>query len=292
MSTRTRKWSPSLTSFPPRSSSRRLSISPRGTALDSPIPAEPSSSLIAYAPPKNHRNHAASMKFDDHLLFAYREFVWSWMSVDMMRARGSGGGGNGRGGGGGGGGWGDADAIYRRLMDILMMRRCVSCYLPCRQPMHIKLNKKVILKNARALVYTLDQHHRERHGVTLSETIYNNVARTTLTPVFERLLQYDTSNGKNTRVAKYILTDLVANVLPNNLPGLTEHRLFNAVQPELLKFLAKGKGDISALVSVCLSYVIDTYLAEGITMESIPCLVCKAFNRECQKVRMMHRAVL
>jgi hypothetical protein len=27
-------------------------------------------------------------------------------------------------------------------------------------------------------------------------------------------------------------------------------------------------------------------------MESIPCLVCKAFNRECQKVRMMHRAVL
>lgn len=285
MSTRrtTRQWSPSSIQAPSRPTrlSPKIMASHTGSYTVSPDKEQVLSSYI----PENHR-HLANSKYEDHLLFAYREFVLSWMNVDMMRIRGGGGGG---GGSGGDGHWSDGDAIYRRLMDILFLRRCVSCFLPCERPMHIRLNKKIVVKNVKTLVYTLDQRHKERTGTTLSESIYNHVTHTTLPPFFAGLLKHDSSKGVKTRVAKYALTDLVSTVLPKYVPGLEDNRLYKALKPEILIFLAKGKSDISSLAAACTAYVIDRYLSEGFEMASIPCLVCKAFNRECQKIQRRRR---
>jgi len=103
-------------------------------------------------------------------------------------------------------------------------------------------------------------------------------------PAFDLISKYDPSSSMEMRSTKYLFTMLVADVLPSTT-HLKNTALYSSIQPELLKFLGKGKGDVSMIAGAAVKYVLKAYAVKGVSMPSVPCLVCTAFNKKCQNTQ-------
>lgn len=193
-----------------------------------------------------------------------------------------------RGGGGGGGNSGNGrndGGFYKEIIDILLMRNCMPCVRACLQQMRVAIDQKLVIKYTQTLFQTIDVAFRKHHGITLSEYVYNMLSRTKLSPAIALVTKYDPRASKETRYFKYFLMELVTDVLPNTATHLKHNTLYTSLKPEILKFLAKGKGDVSMLASAAVGYILKVYQIEGFDMPSVPCLVCKAFNDHCEETR-------
>jgi hypothetical protein len=194
---------------------------------------------------------------------------------------GYGGSGSGHGGqGGSGNGGGGGSGFYKKVIDALLLRRCIKCIRACVGTMRIHIDHKLAVKYTQVLVNSIDTAFKQHHGITLSSYIYKMIGHIQIPPAFQHLLSLDATRGTRTRVVKYVLIDLVSTVLPNHT-SLQTDTMFQSLQPEIIKYVSKGKGDLSMLASAAMAYVLKEYQISGFDMQTIPCLMCHAFNRRC-----------
>lgn len=230
----------------------------------------------------NHRNLAFRSRYTDNVYFAFRQLIMALLGHDVMRSKRQGGGngngrnGNGRNGNGGG--------FYKEIIDILLMRKCIPCVRACLQQMRINIDRKLVVKYTQTLFHTIDTAFKTHHGITLSQYIHQHLSRTKMGPAFDLISKYDPSSSMEMRSCKYLFTMLIADILPSRTQ-LKNTAIYSSIQPELLKFIARGKGDVSMIAGASVGYILKAYEVEGFSMPSVPCLVCTAFNKKCQNTK-------
>jgi len=188
-------------------------------------------------------------------------------------------GGNGGHGGHGNGGHG-GHGFYKELIDTILFRKCFPCLRVCFQRVTVQIDPKLVVKYTKTLVYTIDKAFQKHHGITLSQYVAN-VMKSPLPEKYNGLLQIDTSRGIKTRAAKFLVIDAIATVLPNTYQEIGQHALYKAIQPELLKFVSTGKGDLSMVAAAAVAFLLKQYQISGIDLPTVPCIICRTFNRGC-----------
>lgn len=224
----------------------------------------------------NHRNLAIRSQYTDNVWFAFRQLMMALLGHDVMGGSGDGGGRRGVSKKTGG------EGFYKEIIDTLLFRKCVPCVRTCLQQMRVKINTKLVVRYTKTLFQTIDVAFKSHHGISLSQYVYNVLSETKLSPAFDVYTKYKAgSKRKEVRVFKYFLMDIIAEVLPTKLEGVG----FAALKPEILKFLAKDGGDVSMVAGAAVDYILKAYRIEGVSLPSVPCLVCHAFNTGCQIIR-------
>lgn len=224
----------------------------------------------------NHQNLAIQTKYTDNVVFAFNQLMMALLGRDIQH----GGGGGGRRGGGGRGG--DGHGFYKKIIDALLLRRCIKCTQACLSTMRIPLNHGLVVKYTQVLVNSIDSAFMHHHGITLSSYIQKTIGRVQLPPVLQQLLPEDATHGVRMRVVRYLLVDAVGYWLPGWIPELEMDAMYQSLQPEIIKYISKGKGDLSMLAGALVSYILTRYEISGIDMRSAPCMMCHSFNRRCQ----------
>ena len=231
----------------------------------------------------NHRNLAVRSVYTDNVYYAFRQLVRALLGQNVIPSELRDeytGGGSGSGGGGrrnvrtkyGG------EGFYKEIIDTLIYRKCIPCVRPCLQQMRVNINVKLVVKYTQTLFQSIDAAFRHHHNITLSEYIYHAVKR--IAPGLDVFAQYKTfSKSAGGRVFKYLLTDVVAEVIPSKVQSTA----YASAKPEIIKFLAKGGADISMIASAAANYVMNVYKLEGVSLPSVPCMLCHAFNAGCRK---------
>jgi hypothetical protein len=225
----------------------------------------------------NHRNLVIRSQYTDNVWFAFRQLMMALLGHDVMGGSGDGGGGR-RGVSKKTGG----EGFYKEIIDTLLFRKCVPCVRTCLHQMRVNINAKLVVHYTRTLFKTIDVAFRTHHGITLSQYVYNVLSETKVSPAFDVYTSYKSkSKTREARVFKYFLMDVITQVLPTKLKGPG----FATLKPEILKFLAKDGGDVSMVAGAAVDYILRAYKIEGVSLPSVPCLVCHAFNASCQIVR-------
>lgn len=231
----------------------------------------------------NHRNLAVRSVYTDNVYYAFRQLIRALMGqkvIPQEQRNEYSGGGN----GGGGGGRRSArtkfggEGFYKEIIDTLVYRKCIPCVHPCLQQMRVNIDVSLVVKYTQTLFQSIDTAFRHHHNITLSEYVFHAVKR--VSPglgVFAQYKVFTKSTGG--RVFKYVLTDVVAEVIPSKVHG----SMYASAKPEILKFLAKGGADISMLASAAARYVMNAYQVKGFSLPSVPCMLCHAFNAGCNE---------
>lgn len=250
---------------PPKS--RRTSRTQHSTYTTSAL--SPHTSYIV----PNHRNLAVRSTYSDNVRRAFQQLMLALLGHDVF----SGGAGGSSGGGGSKRTYNNSEGFYKEIIDTLLLRKCIPCVHACLQQMRLAIDQKLVVKYTKTLFYTIDTAFRVHHGITLSSYIHNVLSRTPVSPAFELI-----SGAQDTKYVKYFLMELVSDIIPSKLKHLEKNTVYSSIKPEILKFLAKGKGDVSMLAGAAMEYTLKAYEVEGISIPRIPCIICHLFNQGCQ----------